>query len=103
MDTESPGSGSATPREQSLPDPDGKVWGDADVRCVFVFLNGNIACTDKDGAQVPSEQEPPLVTALHDKLRRGAVADDTELQVARPNGEVEHTTVGAFLRRQEGR
>jgi len=43
------------------------------IRNVFLFQNGNMACTDENGQQVPAEQEAPWLSSLREKYRRGVV------------------------------
>jgi hypothetical protein len=49
---------------------------------VFLFPNGNVACTDEDGKQVPAWQKPLLCDHLRDMLDAGVVNSATQIETA---------------------
>lgn len=53
------------------------LLGSPPVKNLFFFPQGQVAATDADGQQVPSEQEPAWMVVLKDKVARGVVDDRT--------------------------
>jgi len=52
------------------------------IKTVFLFANGNVACCDEHGQQVPEENNSAWFHVLQDKLDRGVISEDTELYMA---------------------
>ena len=61
---------------------------------IFFFGNGNCAAFDKDGEQVTAEQGSAFLDALQDKLNRGVINENTQVDM---NG-WEGSTVAEYIK-----
>ena len=65
------------------------------LKTMFFFQNGNFAACDGRGEQVGEEQGCAWLVILQDKLKRGVVNRDTEVNMA--GWPEQPTTVGALI------